>query len=140
MNMISSLEEKNFLIFNPDTIWNSKYLDCIKQMEIFYQNNKVKNVLLVVNKQLSFDQTLKGDFKLDINKLNKNTNNKYIYTGCQIFSKDLLNSKSRITAHKNYRKGLMPIRCYLSLYNTHHPAEKLGLTVKSLNLMQSLNQ
>ena len=66
--------------------------DCIRQMENFYQNNKVKNVLLVVNKQLSFDQTLKGDFKLDINKLNKNTNNQYIYTGCQIFSRDLLNS------------------------------------------------
>ena len=90
-NMISSLEEKNFLIFNPDTIWSSNYLDCIKRMENFYQNNKIKNVLLVVNKQLSFDQTLKGDFKLDFNKLNKNINNEYIYTGCQIFNRDLLN-------------------------------------------------
>ena len=90
-NMVSSLEEKNFLIFNPDTVWNSNYLDCIKQMENFYQNNKIKNVLLVVNKQLSFDQTLKGDFKLDFNKLNKNINNEYIYTGCQIFNRDLLN-------------------------------------------------
>jgi len=52
----------------------------------------------------------------------------------------LLNTNSRITAHKNYRKRLMSIRCYLSLYNTHHPAEKLGLPDKSLNLMQSLNQ
>jgi len=52
----------------------------------------------------------------------------------------LLNTNSRITAHKNYRKGLMSIRCYLSLYNTHYPAEKLGLWDKSLNLMQSLNQ
>jgi len=25
----------------------------------------------------------------------------------------------------------MSIRCYLSLYNTHHPAEKLGLPDKS---------
>jgi N-acetyl-alpha-D-muramate 1-phosphate uridylyltransferase len=90
-NMISSLEEKNFLIFNPDTIWSSNYLDCIKQMENFYQNNKIKNVLLVVNKQLSFDQTLKGDFQLNMNKLNKNINNEYIYTGCQIFNRDLLN-------------------------------------------------
>ena len=91
-NMINNSKENNFLIFNPDTIWNSNYQDSIKQMEIFYQNNKVKNVLLVVNKQLSFDQTLKGDFKLDMNKLSKNTNNQYIYTGCQIFSRDLLNS------------------------------------------------
>ena len=90
-NMVSSLEEKNFLIFNPDTVWSSNYLDCIRQMENFYQNNKIKNVLLVVNKQLSFDQTLKGDFKLDFNKLNKNINNEYIYTGCQIFNRDLLN-------------------------------------------------
>ena len=28
----------------------------------------------------------------------------------------------------------MPNRCYLSLYNTHYPAEKLGLWDKSLNL------
>ena len=90
-NMVSSLEEKNFLIFNPDTVWSSNYLECIKQMENFYQNNKIKNVLLVVNKQLSFDQTLKGDFKLDFDRLNKNINNEYIYTGCQIFNRDLLN-------------------------------------------------
>lgn len=92
MNMINSSMEENFLIFNPDTVWNLNYLDCIIKMENFYQLNKIKNILLVVNKKLSFDQTLKGDFKLDMNKLNKNTNNQYIYTGCQIFSRDLLNS------------------------------------------------
>ena len=92
MNMINSSTEENFLIFNPDTVWNFNYLDCIEKMEDFYQHNKIKNILLVVNKKLSFDQRLKGDFKLDINKLNKNINNQYIYTGCQIFSRDLLNS------------------------------------------------
>ena len=44
MNMISSLEEKNFLIFNPDTVWNLNYLDCIRKMENFYQHNKIKNI------------------------------------------------------------------------------------------------
>ena len=92
MNMINSSTEENFLIFNPDTVWNFNYLDCIEKMEDFYQHNKIKNILLVVNKKLSFDQTLKGDFKLDMNKLKRNTNNQYIYTGCQIFSRDLLNS------------------------------------------------
>ena len=92
MNMINSSMEENFLIFNPDTVWNLNYLDCIIKMENFYQLNKIKNILLVVNKKLSFDQTLKGDFKLDMNKLSKNTNNQYIYTGCQIFSRGLLNS------------------------------------------------
>jgi MurNAc alpha-1-phosphate uridylyltransferase len=89
-NMINISEEENFLIFNPDTIWTSDYFDYIVKMENFYKNNKIKNILLVVKKQLSFDQTLKGDFNLDKNKLNKSINNEYIYTGCQIFNKSLL--------------------------------------------------
>ena len=92
MNMINSSTEENFLIFNPDTVWNFNYLDCIEKMEDFYQHNKVKNILLVVNKKLSFDQTLKGDFKLYKNRLNRNAYNEYIYTGCQIFNRNLLNS------------------------------------------------
>ena len=92
MNMINSSTEENFLIFNPDTVWNFNYLDCIEKMEDFYQHNKIKNILLVVNKKLSFDQTLKGDFKLYKNRLNRNAYNEYIYTGCQIFNRNLLNS------------------------------------------------
>ena len=92
MNMINSSTEENFLIFNPDTVWNFNYLDCIEKMGDFYQHNKIKNILLVVNKKLSFDQTLKGDFKLYKNRLNRNAYNEYIYTGCQIFNRNLLNS------------------------------------------------
>ena len=61
-------------------------------MEEFYYDNKIKNILLVVNKKLSFDKSLKGDFVLDNNNLRKNMNNEFIYTGCQIFNIDLLNS------------------------------------------------
>ena len=91
MNMINNSNEKNFLIFNPDTVWNLNYLECIKKMDEFFANNKIKNILLVVNKKLSFDQQLNGDFNLEGNRLTKSTNNHYIYTGCQIFSRDLLN-------------------------------------------------
>ena len=91
MNMINNSNEKNFLIFNPDTVWNLNYLECIKKMDEFFANNKSKNILLVVNKKLSFDQQLYGDFNLEGNRLTKSTNNHYIYTGCQIFSRDLLN-------------------------------------------------
>ena len=91
MNMISNLEEKNFLIFNPDTIWDLNYLERIKQMDDFFANSKIKNILLVVNKKLSFDKQLNGDFNLQDNRLTKNKNNDYIYTGCQIISRDLLN-------------------------------------------------
>ncbi len=53
-NMIHNSEEKDFLIFNPDTIWNSNYLKNIKQMNEFFENNNIKNILLVVNKKLNF--------------------------------------------------------------------------------------
>ena len=92
MNMVNDSNEKNFLIFNPDTIWDLNYLDCIRKMEEFYYDNEIKNILLVVNKKLSFDTSLEGDFVLDKNNLRKSINNEYIYTGCQIFSVDLLNS------------------------------------------------
>ena len=95
MNMINSSNEKNFLIFNPDTIWDLNYLERIKQMDDFFTKNKIKNILLVVNKKLSFDKQLKGDFNLQDNRLIKSKNNDYIYTGCQIFSRDLLNSNKK---------------------------------------------
>jgi MurNAc alpha-1-phosphate uridylyltransferase len=94
-NMINNSKEKNFLIFNPDTIWDSNYLKSIKQMNEFFENNNIKNILLVVNKKLSFDKKLKGDFNLKKNLLSRNTENEYIYTGCQIFSKDLLNNNKK---------------------------------------------
>ena len=96
-NMINDLDEENFLIFNSDTIWNINYLKSIIQMNEFFENNDIKNILLVVNKKLSFDKKLKGDFNLKKNLLSKNKTQEYIYTGCQIFSKDLLkNNKKKI--------------------------------------------
>ena len=43
---------------------------------------------MVVNKDLSFDKKLKGDFNLEKNLLSKG--NQYIYTGCQILNRNLL--------------------------------------------------
>ena len=94
-NMINNSKENNFLIFNPDTIWDSNYLKCIKQMNEFFENNRIKSILLVVNKKLSFDKKLNGDFNLKKNLLSKNTESEYIYTGCQIFSRDLLNNNQK---------------------------------------------
>ena len=89
-NIINYSNEKNFFIFNPDTIWNLNYLKYINNMKNFFENNKVKNILLVVNKKLSFDKKLKGDFHLKNNLITKEITNEYIYTGCQILNKDLL--------------------------------------------------
>jgi MurNAc alpha-1-phosphate uridylyltransferase len=63
-------------------------------MEDFYFTNQIKNILLLVNKNLSFDKKLKGDFNLLKNKIKKDFQNDLIYTGCQIMNKDLFDSHS----------------------------------------------
>ncbi|MDA7582947.1 nucleotidyltransferase family protein, partial [Candidatus Pelagibacter sp.] len=61
-------------------------------MEKFYFSNQIKNILLLVNKKLSFDKKLEGDFNLLENIIKKDLQNDLIYTGCQIISKDLFDS------------------------------------------------
>ena len=80
LNLIDKSNEENFIIFNPDTVWNENYSYEIKNMIDLYYNQKLKNILLLVNKDLSFDKNLKGDFGLENNVINQN-NKKYIYTG-----------------------------------------------------------
>ncbi len=92
LNMINSLNEENFMVFNPDTIWSIDYLNCIKEMENFYFSKKIQNILMVVNKDLSFDKNLRGDFDLFDNQLNKKKLNQYIFTGCQIINKKVFAS------------------------------------------------
>ena len=91
-NMINSLNEENFMVFNPDTVWSIDYLNCIKEMENFYFSKKIQNILMVVNKDLSFDKNLKGDFDLLDNQINKKKLNQYIFTGCQIINKKIFAS------------------------------------------------
>ena len=86
-NLIKQTEEEDFLILNPDTLWNSNYINTFNEMEKYYFENKVKNLLLVVNKNKSFDTRFKGDFSLNKNKLTKEIENDFIYTGCQILNK-----------------------------------------------------
>jgi len=89
LNMIKKSNEENFLVLNPDTLWSDHYVNSIKEMEKIYFNKKLKNILLVVNKSLSFDDSLKGDFNFLHNKLKKSKVNNFIYTGCQIIKKSL---------------------------------------------------
>jgi MurNAc alpha-1-phosphate uridylyltransferase len=94
LNMINSSNESNFLTFNPDTIWNKNYAEAINNMEKFYFSKEIKNILLLANKNRSFDKKLKGDFNLLENVINKNPQNNLIYTGCQIINKSLFESFS----------------------------------------------
>jgi len=124
LNMMNSSNESDFLTLNPDTIWNENYVDTIKNMEKFYFLNQIKNVLLLVNKNLSFDKKLKGDFNLLENKIKKDDQNDLIYTGCQIINKDLFKSYSvRDFSISNIWKELVSknkLYGYESLVNFYH--------------------
>jgi MurNAc alpha-1-phosphate uridylyltransferase len=89
-NMMKHTTEENVLIFNPDTIWKTNYINEIIEMEKLYFSNQLKNILLLVKKELSFDKNLSGDFGLIDNLIIKNNDRKFIYTGCQIINKKLL--------------------------------------------------
>ena len=92
LNMMNSSKESDFLALNPDTVWNKSYVEIIQSMEKFYFSNQIKNILLLVNKNLSFDKKLKSDFNLSENLITKDLQNDLIYTGCQIINKNLLDS------------------------------------------------
>ncbi len=89
-NMLHHTSEDDVLIFNPDTIWKKNYSEEIIEMEDVYFSKQIKNILLLVNKKLSFDKNLHGDFDLKNNLISKNNDKKFIYTGCQILNKKLL--------------------------------------------------
>ena len=89
LNMINSSNELDFMTLNPDTVWDRNYTNVVQNMEKFYFSNKIKNILLLANKNLSFDKKLKGDFNLVDNKIKKSDQNDLIYTGCQIINKSL---------------------------------------------------
>ena len=96
-NMIKDSSEENFLVFNPDTLWNENYDKNISKMVDLYFRKQINNILLVVPKDLSFDKRLKGDFNLINEKLTKDNNKNFIYTGCQIINKKIF---SKITKKK----------------------------------------
>ena len=94
LNLMNKSDEENFLIFNPDTIWNKDYTHEINHMIDFYFDQKLKNLLLLVDKDLSFDKNLKGDFGLENYLVNLNSKS-FIYTGCQILNKSILKNEKK---------------------------------------------
>ena len=94
LNMITHSSEDDFMVFNPDTIWSSEYRDEIIKMEEIYFLKKLENILLLVNKNLSFDKSLIGDFNLSSNLISKKDNLDFIYIGCQILNKKILTNQT----------------------------------------------
>ena len=94
LNMINQSTDDDFIVFNPDTIWSNDYKNEILKMEEIYFLKKIENILLLVNKNLSFDKNFSGDFNLTNNIISKNDKADFIYIGCQIINKKILNNQN----------------------------------------------
>ena len=94
LNMITHSSENDFMVFNPDTIWSNEYRDEIIKMEEIYFSKKIENIILLVNKNLSFDQNLTGDFNLSNNLISNKDNLDFIYIGCQILNKKIFTNQT----------------------------------------------
>ena len=94
LNMINQSTDDDFIVFNPDTIWSNDYKNEILKMEEIYFLKKIENILLLVNKNLSFDKNFSGDFNLTDNIISKNDKADFIYIGCQIINKKILNNQN----------------------------------------------
>ena len=95
LNSIHNFSNNPFLVINPDTIWNLNYLKELKLAEkIFFENEKNKCLLLLVNKNKSFDSSFLGDFNIEKQLIDrKNPNNlKFIYTGAQIIKPEVFDN------------------------------------------------
>ena len=83
--------KKPFIVVNPDTLWSSVYIKELKDLENLYFKEK-KPCLLLVNKNLSFDSSFKGDFNLHDGVVSRGISNKFIFTGLQILDHSVFSS------------------------------------------------
>ena len=85
-----------FFVINPDTVWSKHYLEELKSLEVIYLKNN-KPTLLLVNKKLSIDPSFKGDFNLNNEKISKDSENQFIFTGLQVINRSVFtNEKSEV--------------------------------------------
>ena len=96
LNLINQSDENDFIVLNPDTLWGDNYLKTTLNMMNHYFEKKIKNLLMIVNKENSFDKRMKGDFSLSDELLLKNKENKFIYTGLQIINKSLFKDEKKV--------------------------------------------
>ena len=93
-NAIKILKDKEFFVVNSDIIWEEKYKNPFKQLNEFWDNDKMDALLLLFPKKANNN----GDFNINkSNRIIKNKNNhRYIFTGIQILkSKIFLKIKKK---------------------------------------------
>jgi MurNAc alpha-1-phosphate uridylyltransferase len=128
-----------FFVINPDTVWSKHYLTELKSLEVIYLKNN-KPTLLLVNKKLSIDPSFKGDFNLNNEKISKDSENQFIFTGLQIINRNVLaNEKSEVFSLNKVWNKLIKDKNLLGLESNqkfyHLNTSDMYKKIQSLNII-----
>ena len=128
-----------FFVINPDTVWSKHYLTELKSLEAVYLKNN-KPTLLLVNKKLSIDPSFKGDFNLNNEKISKDSENLFIFTGLQIINRSVfMNEKSEVFSLNKVWDKLIKDKNLLGLESNqkfyHLNTSDMYRKIQSLNII-----
>ncbi len=128
-----------FFVINPDTIWSKHYLAELKILEAIYLKNN-RPTLLLVNKKLSIDPSFKGDFNLNNEKISKDRENQFIFTGLQIINRSVFtNEKSEVFSLNKVWNKLIKDKNLLGLESNqkfyHLNTTDMYRKIQSLNII-----
>ena len=128
-----------FFVINPDTVWSKHYLAELKSLEVIYLKNN-KPTLLLVNKKLSIDSSFKGDFNLNNEKISKDSENQFIFTGLQIINRGVFtNEKSEVFSLNKVWNKLIKDKNLLGLESNqkfyHLNTSDMYRKIQSLNII-----
>ena len=128
-----------FFVINPDTVWSKHYLAELKSLEVIYSKNN-KPTLLLVNKKLSIDPSFQGDFNLNNEKITKDSENQFIFTGLQIINRSVFtNEKSEVFSLNKVWDKLIKDKNLLGLESNqkfyHLNTSDMYRKIQSLNII-----
>ena len=128
-----------FFVINPDTVWSKHYLTELNSLEAIYLKNN-KPTLLLVNKKLSIDPSFKGDFNLNNEKISKDSENQFIFTGLQIINRSVFtNEKSKVFSLNKIWNKLIKDKNLLGLESNqkfyHLNTSDMYRKIQSLNII-----
>ena len=128
-----------FFVINPDTVWGKHYLAELKSLEVIYLKNN-KPTLLLVDKKLSIDPSFKGDFNLNNEKISKDSENQFIFTGLQIINRSVFaNEKSEVFSMNKVWNKLIKDKNLLGLESNqkfyHLNTSDMYRKIQSLNII-----
>ena len=128
-----------FFVINPDTVWGKHYQTELKSLEVIYLKNN-KPTLLLVNKKLSIDPSFKGDFNLNNEKISKDSENQFIFTGLQIINRSVFtNEKSEVFSLNKVWNKLIKDKNLLGLESNqkfyHLNTSDMYRKIQSLNII-----